>query len=166
MLSPPSGVWRDKIAVTWEYRTFNGRDRIAIAAKVSSLGPRFCSNRLLTAGWPLQDLLPRTAASNFKLIDPAPKVENPYHDLAFVQAHFSFETAVAHASGVVNLIPTQQGVKAWTLHTVIEGLKGFPELPNRDGHMTGSLSWANQRAEDVSYNDRDPEVLIVGGGHK
>jgi hypothetical protein len=157
-------VWRDKIAVTWEYRTFNGRDRIAVAAKVCQRSYVEHNSPFLT--WLLQDLLPRTQAANFKLIDPAPKADMPYDDLKYIQAHFVFETAVAEASAVVNLIPTDKGVKAWTLHTAIEGLKQFPELPDRDGHMTGPLSWASQRNEDVAYNGKQPQVLIIGGGHK
>lgn len=70
------------------------------------------------------------------------------------------------ASAVVNLVNTADGVKVWTLHTVIESLHEFPELPNRDGHMVGPLSWLAQREIDTRFDDSDPQVVIVGGGHK
>jgi hypothetical protein len=52
------------------------------------------------------------------------------------------------------------------LQSAIESLNQFPELPNRDGHMIGDLSWHNQRLADHEFEDGDPEVVIVGGGQK
>ena len=66
----------------------------------------------------------------------------------------------------MNVVPTKDGLRIWTLHTVIEGLHDFPELPNRDGHMTGPLSWLQQREIDTHFDEMQPEVVIIGGGHK
>ena len=52
------------------------------------------------------------------------------------------------------------------MHTAIEGLLNFPELPNRDGHMVGDLSWHNQRLKDHEFEHHDPSVVIIGGGQK
>ncbi|KAI5478845.1 hypothetical protein MNV49_004577 [Pseudohyphozyma bogoriensis] len=137
--------WRDKIAYTFEYRTFNG------LAKVEEVA---------------SDLLPTVKPHSFKLITtPQPKVEIPYPDLTYIQVHFGYTTHIATNYGVVNLIPTALGVKAWTLYTAIESLLDFPELPSRDGHMTGPHAWAVQRAMDANFDDADPEVLVVGAGH-
>ncbi|ORY26986.1 putative flavin-containing monooxygenase [Naematelia encephala] len=138
------GVWRDKVAFTWNYRTFNGQKKIHKAAV---------------------DLLPRVHIATVALIDPAPCIARPYPDLPFVQAHFTFETDQIRASAVVNIVMTKYGPKIWTLHTAIEGLIGFPELPNRDGHMTGPVSWAEQRVLDANFDTHQPDVLIIGGGH-
>jgi hypothetical protein len=139
------GVWRDKIVYSWEYRTFNGQTSIAQAAK---------------------DLFPRSPSKKFRLLEPTPSIQDPYPDLNYLQLHVSFETDVVGASAVVNLVNTADGVKVWTLHTVIESLHDFPELPNRDGHMVGPLSWMAQREIDTRFDDSDPQVVIVGGGHK
>ncbi|OCF30846.1 flavin-containing monooxygenase [Kwoniella heveanensis CBS 569] len=139
-----SGVWRDKVSFTWEYRTFNGREKILSAAT---------------------DLLPKTPVSEVKLITPAPSLEKPYDDLHFAQAHLSITTDKVTASAVVNFVFTRQGLKIWTLHTAIEGLNGFPELPNRDGHMVGDVSWTRQREIDTDFEGTEPEVVIIGGGH-
>ena len=68
------------------------------------------------------------------------------------------------ASAVINSVLTKGGWKIYTMHTVAEKLKQFPEVPPYDGHMTGSISWEKQRAQDVDAVD--PEILIIGGGQK
>ncbi|RSL45007.1 hypothetical protein CEP54_014452 [Fusarium duplospermum] len=81
------------------------------------------------------DLFSTTKTTNFKFLTPAPKIDRPYPDYAQLQFIISFET---------------------------DALKQFPEIPPADGHMTGAISWENQRAQDV--DSIDPEVLIIGGG--
>ncbi|KAL4886090.1 hypothetical protein BJY04DRAFT_229266 [Aspergillus karnatakaensis] len=136
------GVWRDKLSFTWDFRTFNFRDNILKAAT---------------------DLLPQTKAWNYSFLDPAPCVSRPYPDFAKLQLVVSFETEIVHASAVINAVLTKDdGWKIYTMHTVAESLKQFPELPAPDGHMTGITSWESQRAETI--NAAIPEVLIIGGG--
>lgn len=76
----------------------------------------------------------------------------------------SFETERVHASAVINAVLTKQGWKIYTLYTVAEQLKGYPERQPADGHMNESTSWEKQRAAKV--NAADPEVLVIGGGQK
>jgi hypothetical protein len=136
-----SGVWRDKLAFTWDYRTFNFQPAILKAAK---------------------DLFVNTRASNFALMSPAPNVSRPYPDYSQLQMVVAFETEIVHASAVINYVLTKHGWKIYTMHTVVESLKQFPEIDPYDGHMTGSVSWENQRAQDVDAVE--PEILIIGGG--
>ena len=112
------------------------------------------------------DLLPRTAVTSVEVAKPSPKVERPYPDLAYVQINLSLKTDIVGASIVANLVNTPAGLRIWTLQSAIESLNQFPELPNRDGHMIGDLSWHNQRLADHEFEDGDPEVVIVGGGQK
>lgn len=76
----------------------------------------------------------------------------------------SFETDVVVASAVANAVLTRDGWKLYTMHTVAESLRQFPEISPSDGHMTGSISWEKQRAQDIDA--ADPEILIIGGGQK
>jgi hypothetical protein len=71
-------------------------------------------------------------------LEPAPKIVRPYDDFAQLQIY--------------------------TMHTVAEQLKQFPELSPADGHMNGTVSWETQRAKEIDA--ADPEVLIIGGGQK
>ncbi|KAM0190642.1 hypothetical protein ACHAPI_009314 [Fusarium lateritium] len=135
------GVWRDKLSFTWDQRTFNFRPAILKAA---------------------QDLLPTTKASNFAFLEPAPVVDRPYDDYAQLQFVVSFETELLVASAVIKAVLTKEGWRIYTMHTVAEQLKQFPERPPTDGHMTGTVSWETQR--ELEVNAADPEVLIIGGG--
>ncbi|OCF40872.1 flavin-containing monooxygenase [Kwoniella heveanensis CBS 569] len=135
------GVWRDKLAFTWDYRTFNFKENIGRAAR---------------------DLLPTTKAKNLRFLTPAPKIQRPYPDLAYLQIVFAFDTELAGAHAVLNAVHTTEGWKIWTLHTVIESLHDFPELPPADGHMTGEVSWEKQRA--IDDDQVVPEVVVIGGG--
>ncbi|KAH8655831.1 hypothetical protein BX600DRAFT_401790 [Xylariales sp. PMI_506] len=136
-----SGVWRDKISFTWDQRTFNFRPAILKAA---------------------QDLLPTCRAYNFGFLLPAPSVERPYDDFEFLQLVVSFETDLVVASAVIKAVLTKNGWKIYTMHTVAEQLKQFPERAPDDGHMTGTISWEAQRAAEVDA--ADPEILIIGCG--
>ncbi|CAH0055956.1 unnamed protein product [Clonostachys solani] len=138
------GTWKDKIAFTWDYRSFNTPQKIGEAAG---------------------DLFARTPTKNYQLTDPLPVIQRPYHDIAWLQIAYSFDTDLVGASGLLNLIKTTSGYKIWTLHTAIESLTGHPELPNRDGHMVGDKSWHQQRIVDDNLENVEPEVVVIGGGH-
>lgn len=137
------GVWRDKLSFTWDHRTFNFQPAILKAA---------------------QDLLPTTRATDFKFLTPKPEVCRPYSDFAQLQFVVSFETELVVASAVINSVLTKRGWKIYTMHTVAEKLKQFPEVGPKDGHVIGEISWENQRVKDVDAVD--PEILIIGGGQK
>ena len=64
-----------------------------------------------------------------------------------IEAIFRFETAQGRGSGVLRLLSDE--AKAWTLFTGLDELKGFEE---RRGSAAGDA-------------DREPAVLVVGGGH-
>lgn len=137
------GVWRDKLSFTWDYRTFNFKNAILKAAK---------------------DLFPRTRATNFAFLEPAPKIARPYPDFAQLQFIVSFETQDVDASAVINAILTKDGWMLYTMHTVAEKLKSVDFAAPTDGHMTGPVSWEKQRAQEI--DNANPEVLIIGGGQK
>jgi putative flavoprotein involved in K+ transport len=63
-----------------------------------------------------------------------------------IEAIFRFDTALGRGAGVLRLAPDG---RCWTLLTALDGIKGFEEKDDR-----------RLRSED-----REPAVLIVGGGH-
>ncbi|KAK4698849.1 hypothetical protein P7C70_g7418, partial [Phenoliferia sp. Uapishka_3] len=132
-------------ALTWDNRAFQGLSKITTAIEA-------------TFGKELPE--------EFKIADPSPEVNNPYPDIGFIQTHFTFKTKVGVCTGVVNLIPTSDGAfKAWTLSTVLEGLRDFPELERPNGRLDGVTSWSDTRARNVAFEETDPDVVIVGAGH-
>lgn len=138
-----TGVWQDKLAFTWDYRTFNFRPAILKAARA---------------------LFATTHASNFQFLEPAPFLDEPYNGYKKLQIVVSFDTQLASASAVINAVFSKQGWKIYTMHTVLEQLRQYPEISPPDGHMEGAISYDEQRRIDV--DGIAPEVLIIGGGQK
>jgi hypothetical protein len=94
----PDGHWRDLLALTWDFRTFSGKDKIHTF---------------------LSDRLAESELTNIKLkLDPkvAPQLSRPFPDVAWIHAFFVFETRVGRGSGVFRLVPDAKG--AWNTFTV------------------------------------------------
>jgi thioredoxin reductase len=150
----PDSYWRDVLALTWRIETLQGRDAILkeLAAHVARARPAgFRSARHRTA--------PRRvtrAGTNA------------------VEAIFTFETAQGRGSGVLRLTPDANDGgthKAWTLLTTLDELKGHEERLGRSRPQGKAYSrdfrgpnWLDMRKAAAAYADRDPDVLVVGGG--
>ncbi|KAI6168813.1 FAD/NAD(P)-binding domain-containing protein [Pisolithus thermaeus] len=134
--------WRDMLALTWDYHTYEGRDRV---------------KKFLT------DQLPKFSLSTFKLREDLVELQTPFEDLAWIQGYFTFDTTVGHASGIFRLVPLANGSwKGHTVYTNLEDLRGFPEKIRPSSHpeeIYGESAEAKQeRLEE------EPSVIIVGGG--
>ena len=91
-----------------------------------------------------------------------------------IEAIFKFETAQGRGSGILRLIPDAADgnrLKAWTLLTALDELKGFEEQLGSSRPRGQSYSrdfrgpnWLDLRKASAEYADRDPVVLVVGGG--
>ena len=139
--------WRDILSLTWDFRTFFGHDRIQ----------RFLVDRLAT-----------TKLSDLQLDADSATLGRPYPDIAWVQASFTFSTAVGTGSGIFRLVLTPSGDwKAHNIFTSLEGLHGFPELsgPLREKEPKFG-TWPEQRRRERECEDPDqqPVVIIAGGG--
>jgi cation diffusion facilitator CzcD-associated flavoprotein CzcO len=150
----PESYWRDALALSWDLQTLNGAD--AIVKELSVLAAS-------------------SAPCQFK-IDPerAPPRRVRRADTETIEAIFKFETAQGRGHGIIRLIPDaadNNRLKAWTLFTALEELKGFEETIGSARPRGQSYSrdfrgpnWLDQRQASISYTDRDPTVLVVGGG--
>ncbi|KAJ7498695.1 hypothetical protein FB451DRAFT_1334343 [Mycena latifolia] len=137
-------LWRDILALSWDFRTFQG-----------VTFQRFLTDRLAAA-----------RMSAFQLKDDYLGLKRPYPDIAWIEAMFSFETNVGLASGVFRLVPLRDGEwKAHCMFTNLEDLKGFPEKigPLRD-FAPNHGKWEEARRRSSAFEASDPAVLIVGGG--
>jgi cation diffusion facilitator CzcD-associated flavoprotein CzcO len=149
----PDSYWRDLLALTWQIRTVNGRD--AFVPELSRQAARAGA-----AGFQLD---PRRT--------PPRRVKRAGSEA--IEAIFRFETSRGRGSGVVRLTPDPAGgaLKAWTLLTALEEIKGLEERVGRARPKGEAYSrdfrgpnWLDLRNAALAYADRDPEVLIVGGG--
>ena len=150
----PESHWRDVLALTWHIRTVTGRDGIVDELRVH-------------AG--------RAHPTGFRT---DPQRTAPRHvtraGTGAIEAIFRFETAEGRCSGVLRLIPDAgdaDALKAWTLLTALDDIKGFEERVGKSRPTGESYSrdfrgpnWLDLRRSAAGYVDRDPVVLVVGGG--
>ncbi|KAJ7180333.1 hypothetical protein C8R43DRAFT_972653 [Mycena crocata] len=136
--------WRDILALTWDFRTFQG-------AAVQ----KFLTDRLAV-----------THMSAFKLKEEYVELKRPFPDIAWIEAMFSFETSIGLGSGVFRLIPQKDG--RWTAHCIftnLEDLKGFPEKIGSLRDTTPNHGkWEEARRRASAFETGNPTVLIIGGG--
>ncbi|KJC50065.1 monooxygenase [Bradyrhizobium sp. LTSP849] len=146
--------WRDVLALSWNLQTIAGRDAVA---------------RDLIA------LVPKAAPANFKIApNRAPPRWVTRAGTNNIEAIFTFETALGRGSGILRLVPdTADGdrLKAWTLLTALDELKGFEEQLGTSRPRGQAYSrdfrgpnWLDLRNASRDYSDHDPTVLVVGGG--
>ena len=146
--------WRDVLALSWKLQTLNGAE--AILKELPALA--------------------RRAAPKNLRIDPdraAPRRVTRAGTNS-IEAVFKFETNDGRGHGILRLIPDAADgnrPKAWTLLTALEELKGFEEQQGATRPRGQSYSrdfrgpnWLDQRKASIGYADRDPTVLVVGGG--
>ena len=146
--------WRDVLALSWNLQTLAGRSAIAQA---------------------LATLASRAAPAHFKIApNRAPPRWVTRAGTSNIEAIFNFETALGRGSGILRLVPDSTDgdrLKAWTLLTALDELKGFEEQLGTSRPRGQAYSrdfrgpnWLDQRNAARDYADRDPAVLVVGGG--
>jgi putative flavoprotein involved in K+ transport len=148
----PDSHWRDVLALTWRIRTVSGPE--ALAAE-------------------FLDYAARAHPSAFG-VDPnrTPPRYVTRAGTQCIEALFRFETASGPGNGVLRLRRDDSTEpKAWTLLTALDELKGHEEHTGRLRPTGQSYSrdfsgpnWLDLRKAAMAYTDRDPAVLVVGGG--
>src|ERR1700680_2628930 len=150
----PDSYWRDVLALSWNLQTINGADAILKELKADA-------GRAQPAGFRIDP-------------DRAAPRRVTRADTNTIEAIFKFETVEGRGSGILRLIPDASDgnrPKAWTLLTALDELKGFEEqqgISRPRGHAYSrdfrGPNWLDLRKTAVEYADRDPDVLVVGGG--
>ena len=145
--------WRDLVAVTWHLRTVSGRTQV-----VSELSERN----------------PDVGLHNFSLaVDRAPAQWVKRSGVDTIEALIRFETKTGRGSGVLRLVPNAErsgNPVAWVLLTTLDEIKGHEEQigarrPRGDEWSGGfgSENWMDLREKALSYDDREPAVVVIGG---
>ena len=149
-LFAPDGHWRDLLAFTWSITPRQGAEDIAalMVAKQGAAGARAFA---IAEG--------RT-----------PPRREHRAGVDVIEGIFQFETRVGRGFGVVRLLAADPS-KAFQLMTGLHELKGFEEkIGNRRptgaafSRNFGGTNWKDQRIASQAYADREPTVLIAGGG--
>src|SRR5262252_9460872 len=146
----PDCHWRDVLALTWTIQTLSGRDTVVGALKG-------CATRARPKGFRIAE-------------NRTPPRRVTRAGTATIEAILGFETEGGWCNGVVRLIE-DGGAKAWTLLTTLDQIKDHEEQFGRTRHRDKVYSrdfrgpnWLDQRKTSAEYTDRDPVVLVVGGG--
>jgi cation diffusion facilitator CzcD-associated flavoprotein CzcO len=150
----PESHWRDVLALSWNIQTINGAEVILRELKADA-------GRAKPAGFAID---PDRAAPR--------KVTRA--GTSAIEAIFKFETAQGRGNGILRLIPDAgdgNRLKAWTLLTALDELKGFEEQlgtsrPRGEAYSRDfrGPNWLDLRKAAAEYADRDPAVLVIGGG--
>ncbi|MBS0335466.1 MAG: NAD(P)/FAD-dependent oxidoreductase [Proteobacteria bacterium] len=143
----PDAHWRDLLAFTWRVATVSGAAQFVDGLKQPGIGA--CGFELSPGRTPPR-LVTRAGTE-------------------VIEAIFRFETAKARCSGVLRLMP--EGRKAWTLLTSVDEFKGHEEAIGQRRPRGAAYSrdfsgpnWLDRRRAAAAYADREPAVLVVGGG--
>ncbi|MGY4254727.1 cation diffusion facilitator CzcD-associated flavoprotein CzcO [Bradyrhizobium sp. USDA 4516] len=150
----PDSYWRDVLALSWNIQTVNRA--FAIIEELPAHARR-------------------SAPHDFRIdAERAAPRRVTRAGTHAIEAIYKFETAVGRGHGIVRLIPDaadDDRLKAWTLLTALEELKGFEEQQGHTRPRGQAYSrdfrgpnWLDLRKASAEYADRDPDVLVVGGG--
>jgi putative flavoprotein involved in K+ transport len=144
------GHWRDLVAFTWSITPCQGSDDIA-ALMLAKQATARASGFAIAEG--------RTAPR---------RVQRAGMDV--IEAIFRFDTEVGRGFGVLRLLAGDPS-KAFQLMTGLHELKGFEEKigkrrPTGEAFSRnfGGTNWSEQRLAAQAYTDREPAVLVIGGG--
>jgi cation diffusion facilitator CzcD-associated flavoprotein CzcO len=146
--------WRDALALTWDLKTHAGRPTVAKRLWNFAQSAGLASHRL------------DQAAPNPQLVERVGR--------SCIEAFFTFETTNGRGRGILRLVADDEGGgnwRAWTLLTALDALKGHEETTGTNRPIGQSYSrdfqgpnWLDKRQASRAYADRDPTVLVVGGG--
>ena len=149
-LFAPDGHWRDLLAFTWSITPCQGAENIGalMAAKQAT-----------------------AEAHAFAIAEGRTPPRRAHRaGIDVIEGIFQFETRIGRGFGVVRLLAADPS-KAFQLMTGLHELKGFEErIGNRRptgaafSRNFGGTNWKDQRIASQAYADREPTVLIVGGG--
>ncbi|TWB95990.1 putative flavoprotein involved in K+ transport [Bradyrhizobium macuxiense] len=150
----PDSYWRDVLALSWNIQTVNRA--FAIIEELPAHARR---------STPRDFRIDAERAAPRRVMRAGTNA---------IEAIFKFETATGRGHGIVRLIPDAADgdrLKAWTLLTALEELRGFEEQQGHTRPRGQAYSrdfrgpnWLDLRKASAEYAGRDPDVLVVGGG--
>jgi cation diffusion facilitator CzcD-associated flavoprotein CzcO len=147
--------WKDLLSFTWSYPVFAGKEGIRKG---------------------LTDALTVVQASNVRVAEgrAAPRLGRRAAR-PVIEGYFDFDTKLGKGAGFVRLLVDDTDMsnpRVWSILTSLQELKGHEERINDRRPIGDEFSqykikenWKEVREARKAFADRDPEVLVVGGGH-
>ena len=147
--------WRDLLAFTWNIETVSGAATIADA---------------------LCDRTAKMAPASFRINHDAapPRMTMRGGEADVLEAVIRFTTKIGPCEGVIRFLSATAdtgSLRAWTVMTSLSEITGFEERigaarPTGEAYSRdfAGPNWLDRRNIAIAYEDREPEVLVVGGG--
>jgi putative flavoprotein involved in K+ transport len=147
----PDSHWRNIFGISWQLATFSGRETLCKALSRRAAEADAAGFKINTAV-----LTPRRAVMAGREV---------------IEAVISFQTSEGPGIGSLRLICSPGAPpQAWTLSTspdfnkICEARSGARAATSSMRDFAGP-DWLDQRKAETAFEGREPDVLIVGGGH-
>ena len=141
--------WRDIVCASWHIATVG--ERAAIAAAIVAADSQL-REIALAEDHPAPAMVQRAGRNCIELF-------------------FTFTTAHGSGTGVARLIGADDTWRCWTLMTALDTLHQpqaesaeSPPAPKSHSRDFRGPNWKDLRDQALAYTDRDPAVIVVGGG--
>ncbi|SDT34270.1 flavin-containing monooxygenase [Bradyrhizobium canariense] len=152
-LFAPDSHWRNLFGISWRLATFSGRERLVNELPQRATQVRATGFRIDAAA-----MMPRRAVVAGRDV---------------IEAVFSFDTTNGPGAGALRLLSSSTSgglAAAWTISTLLDFNRICEARSNSSMNISHTRDfadpdWLEQRQQSVSFADREPDVLIVGGGH-
>ena len=147
----PDSHWRNLFGISWQFATFSGNDNLCRELSRRASEVRATGFRLDATA-----LAPREAVV-------------AGHEI--VEAIIRFNTIHGPGIGAVRLIcQAPASPVAWTISTSLDfnricDARSSNDAPKSHARNFAGRDWLDQRQAEIAFEDREPDVLIVGGGH-
>ncbi|KAJ7154020.1 FAD/NAD(P)-binding domain-containing protein [Mycena crocata] len=155
----PTGWLRDMLCFSWDFRTTAGRDKITeFLSAPSDVADKSRFQLAALHNFQLE--------TNFTITSPATFPVPGGTQREGVLAAFTFSVAFPPATGrgFFRIVADADGKwKAFTVLTNLHDLVGYEEPSERPvGYL--DLTWEEVHAKKIAKIEKDPTVLIIGGG--
>ena len=140
--------WRDILALSWKIQTISGKQNI-----IKKLNDKILDFTARDFSIDLERTSPREVIRAGKNV---------------IEVILKFKTKYGQCEGILRLYQDNEGsrnFKAWNFLTALNELNSsYNKKEDLYNNTLEGPNWLDLRNEDRLYNDRDPEVIVVGSG--
>jgi putative flavoprotein involved in K+ transport len=145
----PDSHWRNLFGISWQLATSSGNETLRHELSRRASEVRATDFRVNTAA-----LAPRRAVVAGREV---------------IEAIICFDTINGPGIGAVRLVcPAHASPVAWTISTSLDFNRICDARSSSNApasHARAGSDWFDERQAEIAFDDREPDVLVVGGGH-
>ena len=147
----PDSHWRNLFGISWQLATFSGNENLCHELSRRASEVRGSEFRVDTAA-----LAPRRAVVAGRDV---------------IEAIIRFDTLNGPGIGSIRLVYQAHAAPvAWTISTTLDFNRICDARSERDAPVShardfAGKDWFEERQAEIAFEGREPDVLVVGGGH-